>query len=450
MKPWDPKSQYKIVSFGERTTNRVALRISSVPPTGFYTPSRIGDLKLAKIDTNDGSRNATLKWTAVGEDMDQGVAVSYEIFYSLDSRHQNWAMLAEKKADLEAGVGDNVTITLPYYGSFLIAIRGVDFYGKWGKMSNIVRVTVLEPPSESEHTYRPEGGNTLSIKNTTPSLPGKDFTTFDLMLIILCGVGFVLLLAGIIVVLLYCRKVGHQVNSKDKKNGENTKISAITDPKSPIHWSASELLGEHEKGHSFYGGSSGNSPNQSEHRIHSHHHGNSHHGSKGGEDCMGSYGSSSQPPMSLNIAPTEYTDSTKSRGSPDSYDDPECPTPIPVSVRHTMRPTSSAHAHDFSVCVDATGMRGGQIFHPQQHVVHGQHHYPGVQNGGLMVPPQYGGHSNAGCNDLSSSGSSMNRFSTANTASPVPPPPSHMKHYDPDVQGSLNSVNSKKRNITMV
>jgi hypothetical protein len=324
-------------------------------------------------------------------------------------------------------------------------------------MSNIVKVVVSQPPKEPEHSFSSSGirsgeGSTLSIKNTTPT-PAGAFSKLHLMLVVICGVAFVLLLAGMIVILLYCRKVGTS-QRKSSKNPGDTKIAAITDPKSPIHWSASELLGEHEKRHSLYGGSVSPKSDQNlkahnhemqltqnqinQHHIpngHPPHHHNGHH----------------HPPMHLNIMPSEYggtNSSTRSRSSPDSYDDPDSPTPIPVSVRHTARPA------DYTICVDnrnndgsdGSGRNSGSYGYPPQPPHHPQYphqHYQIPQNGSLVVAtPGYPGVN------------TPNRFPHTNTSSPLPPPQqtatSHLMHYDPDIQGSMSSVNSKKRNITMV
>jgi hypothetical protein len=484
--PADPKGQYKIVAFGERTSNSLRVRISDIPPLGFNTPGRIGDLRMAGL--NLASRNLTLTWTAPGEDLDQGVPASYQVFFSPDRLNENWAVLAEIKADLEAGVQDNATVTLPQYGSFLVAMRAVDFYLKPGKMSNILKVTVSPPPKEPEHSYSSSsgigsgggGGNTLSIKNTTPS-PTKEFSRFDLMLIIICGAAFVFLLAGFIVIILYCRR-STITQRKSSKNPADTKISAITDPKSPIHWSASELLGEHEKRHSLYGGSvspksDGNLKGHTEmqltqNQINQHNVPNGHH---------------HHHPMHLNIMPSEYggtNSSTRSRSSPDSYDDPDSPTPIPVSVRHTVRPSSGGPGGpptalgDYTICVDGSRHNnessGGSYGYPQhllqhhhqhhannstpQHHIHPYPHYQIPQNGGLVVttPGGGGGGGGAGGGPAYPTGNPSSRFSSANASSPLPPPlgvqppPSHLMHYDPEIQGSMSSVNSKKRNITMV
>jgi len=465
MNPVDPKSQYKIVPFGERTSNSLRIRISDVPPKGFYTPGRIGDLKIWGI--NYATRNLTLTWTAPGEDLDQGVPNSYQVYFSPDRINENWAVLREIKADLEAGVQDNATVTLPQYGNYLLAIRAVDFHSKPGKMSNIVKISVTPPPKEPEHSYSSSsgvggsgsgGGNTLSIKNTTPS-PTKEFSRFDLMLIIICGAAFVFLLAGFIVVILYCKR-SSMTQRKSSKNPADTKISAITDPKSPIHWSASELLGEHEKRHSLYGGSvspksEGNLKGHTElqltqNQINQHNIPNGHGGGGG------------HHPMHLNIMPSEYggtNSSTRSRSSPDSYDDPDSPTPIPVSVRHTVRPTGNPNV-DYTVCVDSStrhhpvdgyGSSGGVAYHQHHHPPPHHHHpYPHYQipqnNGGLIVA--------GGSAGYPTGGTPNNRFSTAGTQPQSPMGPqiggTHLMHYDPELQGSMSSVNSKKRNITMV
>lgn len=422
------KTQYKILPFAERSSNSLLLRVSDIPPLGFYNPGRIGDLRIAAMDR--AKRNLTLSWTAPGEDLDQGVPASYQVYYSLDTLNENWSLLSEIKADLEAGVEDNVTITLPKYGQYLVAIRAVDYYSKNGKMSNVVKVAMVPPPREPEsfHSGSSAGGSTLSIKNTTPS-PNDDLSRLDLLLVVICGLAFVFLLGGLIVILLYCRRLGTRKSTK--KNPNDTKIAAITDPKSPIHWSASELLGEHEKRHSLYGGSV--SPNQSDkqHEMQS---------QNGGLVNGGNH------PMHLNIIPGDYvvgtsTSTGRSRSSPDSYDDPDSPTPIPVSVRH-MRPDS------YAICVDGSrgqntlqetgtaGQPGQYPMPPQYH----QYHYP--QQNGLVVHHTYGGYTSPVPPPMQSGIPPQLQM--------PPPPPSHLMHYDPEIQGSMSSVNSKKRNITMV
>ncbi|OXA62643.1 Calcium-activated chloride channel regulator 1 [Folsomia candida] len=450
--PPNPKQQYEIVTFAERTTNTLMLRFSDNPVPGFYTPGRIGDLRIANLHL--ASKNLTLTWTAPGEDLDQGVPASYQIFYSVDDKNgENWSMLSEFKADLEAGVEDNATVTMPNYGSFLVAIRAIDFYLRSGKMSNIVKVVVSQPPKEPQHSFSSAGigsggGNTLSIKNTTPS-PTGEFSKFDLMLIVICGVAFVLLLAGMIVILLYCRRVGTS-QRKSSKNPGDTKIAAITDPKSPIHWSASELLGEHEKRHSLYGGSVSpkSEQNLKNHEMQlSHNQINQHHIPNGHPPHHGHNG---HPPMHLNIMPSEYggtNSSTRSRSSPDSYDDPDSPTPIPVSVRHISARPGANNSNDYTICVDnssrnndgnsdGSGRNSGSYGYPHHHHLqypHHQHYQIPIAVGGMSSHP---------------------RFPPNTAPSPLPPLPqsasSHLMHYDPDVQGSMSSVNSKKRNITMV
>lgn len=439
----DPKSQYKVVPFAERVTNRVTLRVTSIPPTGYYKPGRIGDLIAIPVEPTSHlelTRNVTLRWTVPGEDLDDGIPASYEIFYSLASEKLKWTLIGEKKADLEAGVEDNATITLPYYGSFLLTVRALDFSTNRGKMSNIARITITKLPVELDRsvvsTLDGEGGKTLSIKNSAPSL-GKRFNTFDLMLIIICGVALVILLAGLIVMMLYCRKGETSIinTSKGKKNGDGTKISAISDSKSPIHWSASELLGEHEKRHSFFGGSG--SP-QSEHRNRD---------PELGANSSENSDPQLQPPMSLKIVSSEYTGSTRSRGSPDSYDDPDCPTPIPVSVRHVPRPGSQS---GYSVCIDNSSNSSGnneQIHCPNRIIQQPPpaHYYTSSHHVSTAGSNPFAHHSH----HLSSSRDDV-MYNSRHFPHHGPEIMSHSMQYEPDVQGSFSSINSKKRNITMV
>ena len=454
VEPADPKQQYKVVPFGERSSNSIALRITDIPPIGFYPPGRIGDLVVGGMDR--ANLNVELRWTAPGEDYDQGVVASYQVFYTTDKVNENWGLLMEFTADLEAGVPDNVTITLPSYGAYKVSMRAVDFYTKAGKMSNIVKLTIYPPPKEVDHTNNPNAlgtgnGNSLSSTGSTMAPSTDEFSKYELLLIIICGVVFVILLAGLIAVLLYCRRVGSSQRKSNKKNPGDTKISAITDPKSPIHWSASELLGEHEKSqrHSLYGGSV----------------------SPGSDPAKGSGGSSmgqnngrqngASPPHDLTILPpgSDYVaTSSRSRSSPDSYDDPDSPTPIPVSVRNRA---------DYAICID----RDARLSDSRNSYGHHPHYQTPLNNGGILATgppgivggpvqhhPHYNGYVNAAAmnvvNPMNGRFSTVMNSSSTSSSSPLPPPPphsaSHLMHYDPDIQGSMSSVNSKKRNITMV
>lgn len=498
MAPADPKQQYKIVPFGERNSNSLVVRISDIPNSGYYPPGRIGDLQFEEMDAQE--KTVSLIWTAPGDDYDQGIVAAYQVFYSLDNFNEDWKLLAEFKADIEAGVEDNATITLPYYGSFLITISSVDFSGKASKRSNIVKVSVFQPPREPDPTQSPSHANTLGITNTTPPST-EELTRLDLILIILCAVVFILLLSGLIVLLLYCRKLGTS-NRKSTKSANEAKIAAIADPKSPIHWSASELLGEHEKRHSMYDGSvipengSANSDSSSKQQHHYH----VRHGLQNGSVPL------QQHSMHLNIvSPSqEYNQMTVGgsspshrTSSPDSYDDPECPTPIPVSVRNRHPPQHL----EYGIC-DQSHPSSGNINRNFPHEPPPQyHHYQMPQNNSLYQQQQQYPHypqqqhhiqENSNRFSINSEISNNSRMSRKNIAVPQPPmPPSsqqqtlllplahnpipqqgssrststtssgstfqqhphphqHLTHYDPEIQGSMSSVNSKKKNITMV
>jgi len=431
LSPPDPKQQFKIVPFGERTSNSLLVRFTDAPPLGQYPPSRIGDFRMGKVEPLD--KTVTLSWTAPGEDFDQGIASSYRIFCSIDALNEDWKLLQELIVDLEAGAEDNTTLTLPYFGSFLLTIGAVDTYGNAGKMSNIVRVSLVQPPRESETTFSSKHGNTLGITNTTPPST-EQLTRLGLVFIIICAVVSMIIVTLLIVFLLYCRKLSTS-QTKSRKTPSEGKIAAIADPKSPIHWSASELLGEHEKRHSLYGGNG--SPDESKRFSHHSMHLNIRDGSPTGHG-INEYTMT----MGTGSSPSRRT------SSPDSYDDPESPTPVPVSVRH--RP-------EYAICNEARHPM--QVGHgvvplgyhhaPPSHIQY--HHYQTPQNNSGYPPPQPILHGN-------------NRFSINSGISSSSPLPlqqngvcqtggqqrSHLAHYDPEIQGSLTSVNSKKRNITMV
>jgi hypothetical protein len=307
---------------------------------------------------------------------------------------------------------------------------------------------------------------------------------------------------------------------KSAKAANEAKIAAIADPKSPIHWSASELLGEHEKRHSMYDGSvipengSANSDNSSKQR-HPHYHVN--HGLQNGNGPP-------QHSMHLNIvSPSQEYNGMMVGGSspshrassPDSYDDPECPTPIPVSVRNRHPPMeygicneqsssqTNCSSNNSAIMSNNPNMMNRSINYPQEPPPQ-YHHYQMPQNNSVYHPQQHqqyphyqqqhtleNNHRFSINSELSNSSRMSQNFrnnvkvpqpplppsqqqtlllplshnphhlnqhhqglisrSTSTTSSGAGPPhPQHLMHYDPDIQGSMTSVNSKKKNITMV
>lgn len=474
--PPNKQQQYKIVPFGERSSNSLSLRISDIPPIGYYPPARIGDLRVVELDYYN--RGATLLWTAPGEDYDQGIVASYQIFYSMDSYNENWRLLTDFTADIEAGVQDNTTVKLPHYGSFLVAISAVDFYNKAGKISNIVRIPMHQPNKETGSGQGGIGNNNgFGVVNSTPpsteELRNAGYSVYYYLYIIICVIVVILLLSAVIVLLLYCRKMDLSKrkgsNSKTTNDGKIAAITIAADPKSPIHWSASELLGEHEKRHSLYDGNVNLEDSTCTNSKKNVHHYTNHGLQNGGPITH------SQHPMHLNIPSSQSQIYNNEDGSspgrrthsPDSYDDPDSPIAIPISVRNRHLSPQKEYYGDLNNCTNNIKfsnysqqqaqsqfndpLAAAQYYHhyqvPHNNTGYLQSHTNKPPNPSLILPLT---HQPTASSISGASGSAGSTNSSTISASNHPQ--QSTKHYDPEIQGSMSSVNSsnKKRNITMV
>lgn len=410
----------KTMGYNERVVDSYTLKISHAKSSDFYRPSRIGDLRIV----HQYDQEVTLTFTAPGEDYDHKSVQSYQLFFrrSLDSKGQPKEPFFA--GDSPAGSQVNLTITVPDYGLYYLNVVATDNYRNTGKPSNTVQFRAESPPPE------PNSGRTQKQTDAISSRNGSEdskLSSTDIVLIVVGVIGFLVLVGLIILICIYCRRRG----SKGMGSTE-TKISTISDNKAPIHWSASQLLNEHEKRQSIYaqsshsasqqgsygpgsqtGGGSVGQPGQQQHQQQQHH--NNHHhfnGSPGSstrsfrsisenarktsvdyESC------SSDPTMrSMKGGPTDYE--TPIESDQENYRTIDSYSGVPYRLNGVGPPPSYAPRIN----------GGGTLPHNTQH-----HHHQFHQN----IP-------------VTSTNSS-----------------SHMQ-YNPNIQGSLTSVNSKRRNITMV
>jgi hypothetical protein len=412
-----------------------SIKVTNARASDFYPPSRIGDLHIAVLlDTQ-----LTLTLTAPGDDFDQKAVSKYQVWYrrSFDSK----AVLKEQipSEDIQAGSQVNLTINLPSHGLFYIHVAGVDPHGNRGKDSNVVQVKAEPPPSEP-------GYNTGSSESQVDNPSGKKnsegkLSSTEIALIIVGVIAFIVLLAVLIVLCVYCRR-----RAAKGMGSTETKISTISDTpnKAPIHWSASQLLSEHEKRQSMYAPSSHSAASQSQQGSYP----PSHHGGGGGGtgSNLGSAGGDVVNNKHHNQQHSHNNMIGHYNGSPGSS------TRSFRSISDNARKTSM----DYESCSSDPTLRsakggGGVPTDYDTPIESDQENYRTIDSYSAVPPYRlsngggYHQHSNFNYNNIPRSGSGL-------------PPPlpngnlsgSHMQ-YNPNIQGSLTSVNSKaRRNITMV
>ncbi|XP_063954703.1 calcium-activated chloride channel regulator 1-like [Lytechinus pictus] len=150
-------------------------------------PSRIQDLVYTSFSYHNGS--VTLSWTAVGDNLDQGTAHSYELRYSTNflSVRTNFSNCDEITQDElvhgnisninPPGVTETITVTLPESGQdrlYYFAIRAWDEAGNVGDLSNILSLFFIRLLPVSTETTT-EG--TLSTEQTTNQTEPGDLST---------------------------------------------------------------------------------------------------------------------------------------------------------------------------------------------------------------------------------------------------------------------------------
>jgi hypothetical protein len=106
-------------------------------------PSNVTDLGVSAITT----RSALLRWTAPGDDGDDGTAAAYEISWSSDPGNLGPAgiLAIAVPAPSAAGAPESFTLTrLPPSTTLHVAVRTRDDAGRWSDLSNIVTFTTLD------------------------------------------------------------------------------------------------------------------------------------------------------------------------------------------------------------------------------------------------------------------------------------------------------------------
>jgi hypothetical protein len=142
----------------------------------------------------------------------------------------------------QAGTLVNVTLSLPSYGWHFFQVAAQDRFENVGKLSNMAEVRLVPLPSEYDGSTLPQEGREDGEEGDS----GVKLSTMAIGLIVGGALLFLILVVALIV-FCYCRRKGGKTMGSTE-----TKISTISDTKAPIHWSASELLQEHEKRQSIY------------------------------------------------------------------------------------------------------------------------------------------------------------------------------------------------------
>ncbi|CAL8076188.1 unnamed protein product [Orchesella dallaii] len=397
----------KPMSYNERVMDAYTVKISNAKSSNYYAPSRIGDLRIVK----QYDLELTLSFTAPGEDFDQGSVRGYQVFYrrSLDSK----PMPREPyEADgSPAGLEVNLTTTLPDRGLFYIYVIAIDHHKNQGKPSNTLQVLAEPPPPE------PNSGRTQK-QTDMESREGEDngkLRPWQIALIVGGVVAFVVVAAVVFLVCFFCRRRG-----TGGLGSTETKISTITNNKEPIHWSASQLLNEHEKRQSIYGhssngtsqqgsfdpetqnGSVGEQHQNQNQQQHPHHHHHQFNGSPGSSTRSFRSISENARKTSVDYESCSSDPTMRSMKGPTDYE-----TPIESDPENYRTIDSYTRVH--------YRINGGP---PPTYA-------PRMNGNAVQYPPQY--HQNI----------PVNSYGT-------------QLQYSGNIQGSLSSVASKQRNITMV
>ncbi|XP_030832205.1 calcium-activated chloride channel regulator 1-like [Strongylocentrotus purpuratus] len=153
-----------------RTASGGVFKVQSYTPNAPDTlpPSRIQDLVYTSFSYDNST--VTLTWTAVGDDMDQGTAYSYELRYSTNFSEvrdnfdnstrvtQDQLVYGNLSHINPSGVIEIVTVTLPEKGEDIVyyfAIRAWDETGNGGQLSNIASLSIRFIPLPVTSTIDP-------------------------------------------------------------------------------------------------------------------------------------------------------------------------------------------------------------------------------------------------------------------------------------------------------
>ncbi|XP_065576990.1 calcium-activated chloride channel regulator 1-like isoform X3 [Artemia franciscana] len=253
-----PSHLKKPISTFSRITVGPLLVASGYASEDLIPPGRISDLYVTSgIDRTIWN----FTWTATGGDLDYGVAQRYDLRYGHnpnlinDEMFESLDQVGVSRPPSPAGLTDYVIGNfdhLPHFRPIFFALRAIDLNGNKGPISNIVEVFVAKPVSTTTPGGSggpPPGGSIL----TDAEIAGIAF-------------GSALALGLILLVIVICLQRRKEKSAQYRQNlngihlnkgiktikateNETKRPIAVIPTQDPMHWSASELLQEHEKRH---------------------------------------------------------------------------------------------------------------------------------------------------------------------------------------------------------
>ncbi|XP_030850209.1 calcium-activated chloride channel regulator 1-like [Strongylocentrotus purpuratus] len=207
-----------------RTASGGVFKVQGYTPNAadILPPSRIQDLVYTSFSYDNST--VTLRWTAVGDDLDQGTAYNYELRYSsnFDDVRNNFSNSHEVTQDQlisgnlsfisPAGVIETVTISLPQREKDIIyyfAIRAWDEEGNGGDLSNIASllirfIPVYVPTTEPLPASVPTTIEPIPVYVTTVEPTGPD--NLAMIIGLCCAVGVVIIVGAVILCVYFYRK----------------------------------------------------------------------------------------------------------------------------------------------------------------------------------------------------------------------------------------------------
>ncbi|XP_041457352.1 calcium-activated chloride channel regulator 4A-like [Lytechinus variegatus] len=200
----------------QRTTTAGVFQVENYSPglnVDILAPSKIADITSVER-TYDENRNVTLVWTAVGDDLDQGTAASYELHFS-DNFTQLRTNFTSTSAitDIDLIVGnlsqvassgniESISFLLPDEDSdaiFYFIIRAWDEAGNAGPLSNIVSVSRRRVPPTS---MVPTSKSSMAPTSKSPAR----LELYIIFIIVISCIVFLALLTSSIVITVICRR----------------------------------------------------------------------------------------------------------------------------------------------------------------------------------------------------------------------------------------------------
>ncbi|MBI4267224.1 MAG: S8 family serine peptidase [Chloroflexi bacterium] len=112
-------------------------------------PSAVSNLTAGTVTTN----SIQLRWTARGNNADNGTAATYDIRYSTaDITADNWSSAIQFTGEpVPSAAGSNETFTgsgLSAGATYYFALKTADQANNWSEISNVVRAATSSPPAE--------------------------------------------------------------------------------------------------------------------------------------------------------------------------------------------------------------------------------------------------------------------------------------------------------------